>query len=117
MRLAHWIDGKPTHAASGRWREVFDPARGEPFAEVADGDARDVDAAVAAAQRAFPAWAALPNDQRAHWLEALAAATSAGCAKRPAGTVLRMPSATAASDWPDAAARSRRIWAMRPVSV
>ena len=74
MRLAHWIDGKPTDAASGRWREVFDPARGEPFAEVADGDAEDVDRAVEAAERAFPAWSALPNDERARWLERLATA-------------------------------------------
>ena len=77
MRLAHWIDGKPRDAASGRWREVFDPARGEAFAEVADGDARDVDLAVAAARRAFPAWSSLPNDQRARWLEALASALEA----------------------------------------
>ncbi|HET8819363.1 MAG TPA: aldehyde dehydrogenase [Xanthomonadaceae bacterium] len=74
MRLAHWIDGKPTDPATGRWREVFDPARGEAFAEVADGDAREVDAAVAAAQRAFPAWSSLPSDQRARWLERLATA-------------------------------------------
>lgn len=77
MRLAHWIDGKPEDAASGRWREVFDPARGEPFAEVADGDRRDVDAGVDAAQRAFPAWSALPNDERARWLERLASALEA----------------------------------------
>ena len=77
MRLAHWIDGKPTDPATGRWREVFDPARGDAFAEVADGDARDVDAAVAAAGRAFPGWSALPNDQRARWLEKLADALEA----------------------------------------
>ena len=77
MRLAHWIDGKPRDAASGRWREVFDPARGTPFAEVADGDARDVEAAVAAAQAAFPAWSGLSNDARARWLETLASALEA----------------------------------------
>ena len=77
MRLAHWIDGKPTDAASGRWREVFDPARGEAYAEVADGDARDVERAVAAARRAFPAWSSLPNDERARWLEQLASALEA----------------------------------------
>ena len=77
MRLAHWIDGKPREPASGRWREVFDPARGTPFAEVADGDARDVEAAVAAAQAAFPAWSGLSNDARARWLETLASALEA----------------------------------------
>jgi len=77
MRLTHWIDGEPRDAASGRWREVFDPATGQAFAEVADGDARDVEAAVDAATRAFPAWSKLPNSERARWLEKLADALEA----------------------------------------
>ena len=77
MRLTHWIDGEAREAASGRWRDVFDPASGKPFAEVADGDARDIEAAVAAAQRAFPAWSRLPNSERARWLETLAGALEA----------------------------------------
>jgi aminomuconate-semialdehyde/2-hydroxymuconate-6-semialdehyde dehydrogenase len=74
MRLAHWIDGKPCTPAGGGWRETFDPATGRAHAEVADGDARDVEAAVAAARRAFPAWSALRNSERARWLERLAQA-------------------------------------------
>jgi aminomuconate-semialdehyde/2-hydroxymuconate-6-semialdehyde dehydrogenase len=77
MRLTHWIDGEAREAAGGRWLEVFDPAMGKPFAEVARGDANDVDAAIAAAQRAFPAWSALPNAERARWLEKLADALEA----------------------------------------
>ena len=56
---------------------MFDPATGEVAAQVADGDARDVDAAVAAAQAAFPAWSSLPNSERARWLERLADAIEA----------------------------------------
>jgi len=77
MRLTHWIDGEPHEATSGRWREVFDPATTKVFAQVADGDAQDVELAVAAAQRAFPAWSALPNSERARWLEKLADALEA----------------------------------------
>ena len=77
MRLTHWIDGEAREAAGGRWLEVFDPALGKPFAEVARGDASDVDAAIAAARRAFPAWSALPNSERARWLEKLADALEA----------------------------------------
>lgn len=77
MHLPHWIDGEPREAASGRWRAVFDPARGEPFAEVADGGAQDVEAAIAAAECAFPDWSSLPNGERAHWLERLAEALEA----------------------------------------
>lgn len=75
MRLTHWIDGN--RAASGRWLEVHEPATARPFAEVARGDADTVEAAVAAATRAFPEWAALPNSQRARWLERLADALEA----------------------------------------
>jgi len=77
LRLPHWIDGQAREPAAGRWLEVFEPARGLPFAEVARGDASDVEAAVAAATLAAPAWAALPNTERAAWLERLAAALEA----------------------------------------
>ncbi len=77
MRLTHWIDGEAREAASGRWRDVFDPANAKAFAEVADGDALDIEAAVAAAEHAFPAWSALPNSDRARWLEKLADAVEA----------------------------------------
>ena len=77
QRDPHWIDGKPVPPASGQWLDVFDPATREACAQVADGDARDVDAAVAAAQAAFPAWSSLPNGERARWLERLADALEA----------------------------------------
>ena len=77
MRLTHWIDGEAREAASGRWLDVFDPATAQPFAQVAAGDARDVDAALAAAERALPAWSALPNSERARWMEKLADALEA----------------------------------------
>ncbi|MEI2430003.1 aldehyde dehydrogenase [Lysobacter yananisis] len=73
----HWIDGTPRDAADGRWLEVFDPANAQPYAQVAAGGAAEVEAAVAAAQAAFPAWSALPHSERAQWLERLAAALEA----------------------------------------
>ena len=76
-RDPHWIDGKPAEPANGQWLDVFDPATGEVAAQVADGDAGDVDAAVAAAQAAFPAWSSLPTSERARWLERLADAIEA----------------------------------------
>jgi aminomuconate-semialdehyde/2-hydroxymuconate-6-semialdehyde dehydrogenase len=77
MRLTHWIDGEAREAATGRWLEVFDPATAKPFAEVARGDATDVEGAIAAAQRAFPGWSSLPTTERARWLERLADALEA----------------------------------------
>lgn len=55
LELPHWIDGKPTEPGNGRWLDVFEPATGQAFAQVADGGADDVEAAVAAAGNAFPA--------------------------------------------------------------
>lgn len=76
-RCLHQIGGMSCEPASGQWRDVFEPASGRPFATVAEGDARDVEAAVSAASAAAPAWAALPAEARARWLEALAAALEA----------------------------------------
>jgi hypothetical protein len=49
------IDGKWLEAASGKSFETFNPATGELLATVAEGDAEDIDLAVAAARRAFEA--------------------------------------------------------------
>ena len=71
-RYPHVIGSGTCNAASGRWREVFEPATGQAYAGVADGDAVDVEAAVAAASGAFPAWSGLRNSERARHLERLA---------------------------------------------
>jgi acyl-CoA reductase-like NAD-dependent aldehyde dehydrogenase len=46
-----FIDGRRTEAASGRRYDSVDPYLGQPWASAADGDAADVDAAVAAGHR------------------------------------------------------------------
>lgn len=76
-RCLHVIDGTSREPASGHWLDVFDPASGKPFASVASGNASDVEAAIAAAAAAFPAWSSLSNDARARWLERLANALEA----------------------------------------
>src|SRR5258707_11845020 len=47
------IDGKWVEAASGRTFASINPATGEVLATVAEGDAEDIDRAVAAARQAF----------------------------------------------------------------
>jgi aldehyde dehydrogenase (NAD+) len=48
-----FIDGRAAPAGSGKTFRTLNPSTGELLAEVADGDARDVDRAVDAARRAF----------------------------------------------------------------
>ena len=47
------IDGEWVAAASGKTFESINPATGEVLGDVAEGDAEDIDRAVAAARRAF----------------------------------------------------------------
>ncbi|WP_343718093.1 aldehyde dehydrogenase family protein [Inquilinus sp.] len=70
--FGHFIDGKFVAPAEGGRFEVLNPATGKPLAQVAQGTAKDVDAAVKAARRAQKGWAALPGAERARHLYALA---------------------------------------------
>ncbi|MEE1799312.1 CoA-acylating methylmalonate-semialdehyde dehydrogenase [Streptomyces sp. JV176] len=54
--IDHWIDGAPTPGASSRTAPVFNPATGASTTRVRLAEAGDVDAAVAAAARAFESW-------------------------------------------------------------
>ncbi len=54
--VPHWIDGAPHDGSCPRTGEVFDPATGRVTKRVAFADSAEVDAAVAAAQRAFATW-------------------------------------------------------------
>jgi acyl-CoA reductase-like NAD-dependent aldehyde dehydrogenase len=53
QRFPLFIDGESVPAAAGRWFETENPFTCETWAEVARGDAADVDRAVQAAHRAF----------------------------------------------------------------
>ena len=59
----HWIGGE--RVASAETFTDVSPIDEQPIAEVHAGGQQEVDAAVAAAQAAFPAWAALPAAERA----------------------------------------------------
>jgi aldehyde dehydrogenase (NAD+) len=68
--FGHFINGVFTKP--GALFDVFNPARGERIARVSQGSAKDIDAAVAAARKAQPKWAALSGFERAKHLYALA---------------------------------------------
>jgi aldehyde dehydrogenase (NAD+) len=70
--FGHYIDGAWQKPTSSEYFATSDPATGDKIAEVAYGDAADVDAAVTAARKALPAWQALSGHQRARYLYALA---------------------------------------------
>jgi malonate-semialdehyde dehydrogenase (acetylating)/methylmalonate-semialdehyde dehydrogenase len=63
--IAHFIGGRRAGAASERAQDVFNPATGAVTGRVSLAGRADVDAAVAAARAAFPAWADTPPIRRA----------------------------------------------------
>jgi malonate-semialdehyde dehydrogenase (acetylating)/methylmalonate-semialdehyde dehydrogenase len=64
-RINHWIGGRIVPGASGRSGPVYNPATGEVAAEVDFASVDEIDAAVAAAKAAFPAWRAFSVSRRA----------------------------------------------------
>ena len=63
--IGHFISGKATAGKSGRFGDVFDPNTGEVQAKVAFASRADVEAAIASAAAAQPAWAATNPQRRA----------------------------------------------------
>ncbi|MDM0014575.1 CoA-acylating methylmalonate-semialdehyde dehydrogenase [Variovorax sp. J22P168] len=63
--IAHFVGGQKSAGSATRAQDVFNPATGRASGRVALANVSDVDAAVAAAQAAFPAWADTPPLRRA----------------------------------------------------
>src|SRR5579872_5128930 len=63
-----YIDGKWRHAASGLTFPVTNPATSQVLAQISAAETQDVRDAVAAAEAAFPAWAARTAYERAGYL-------------------------------------------------
>src|SRR5687767_779241 len=66
--IGHFIGGRHVPGMSGRVGDVFDPNTGRVQAQVAFANASELDAAVAAAAAAQPAWAATNPQRRARVL-------------------------------------------------
>jgi malonate-semialdehyde dehydrogenase (acetylating)/methylmalonate-semialdehyde dehydrogenase len=65
--LGNYVAGR-WHTPDASTRDVINPATGEPLARVPLSSAADVDAAVAAAVRAFDGWRRTPATERIQYL-------------------------------------------------
>ena len=66
--ITHWINGKAVHGTSGRSSNVYNPATGQIQATVPLANPAELNAAVEAAQAAFPDWSSQPPLRRARVL-------------------------------------------------
>jgi len=62
--IENFIDGQFVEPVGGKYLDNIEPATGKPYSQVADSDARDVELAVAAADKAFPEWSRRPAAER-----------------------------------------------------
>jgi len=70
--IMHFIGGTWVKPTSGKFFDTKNPATGDTLAQVADGNAEDIDLAVKSANEAFPIWQKLGGYKRAKCLYALA---------------------------------------------
>ena len=70
--FGHFINGAWQAPSEGEYFDTNDPSTGEKLATVAQGSAKDIDAAVKAARAAFSLWNSLTPHARARYLYALA---------------------------------------------
>ncbi len=67
-QIHNFIDGEFVRPGSGSYLENIEPATGRAYSLVPDSDSRDVELAVAAAEKAFPSWARTPAADRSRIL-------------------------------------------------
>lgn len=63
--LKPFINGEYVESASGEFNTIYDPSTGHPIARVPKCTREEVEAAIAAAKAAFPAWKNVPVRKRA----------------------------------------------------
>src|SRR5439155_22471756 len=71
-RFGHFIGGEWRAPVERKYFETSDPSTGEKLADVAQGSAADIDAAVKAARAALVVWQKLSGHGRSKFLYALA---------------------------------------------
>src|SRR5258707_5848565 len=67
-QIRNFIDGEFVEPIGGKYLDNIEPATGKPYSQVADSDARDVDLAVAAAEKTFVDWSKKPAAERSKLL-------------------------------------------------
>jgi aminomuconate-semialdehyde/2-hydroxymuconate-6-semialdehyde dehydrogenase len=68
IKIRNFIDGQFVEPAGGKYLDNIEPATGKPYSIVPDNDSRDVELAVAAADKAFADWSKTSANDRSRIL-------------------------------------------------
>ncbi|MFT4521670.1 MAG: aminomuconate-semialdehyde/2-hydroxymuconate-6-semialdehyde dehydrogenase [Bacteroidia bacterium] len=72
IKIQNYINGLMVDPSSKTYLDNFNPATGMVYSQIPDSDERDVQKAVEAAVKAFPAWSSMRNEERSAILQNLA---------------------------------------------
>ena len=68
VAIKNWIGGHWREGSTGNWLDIENPRHGKAMGKMTISTAKDVEAAVEAGKKAFPAWRATPMRERAQVL-------------------------------------------------
>ncbi|MDP1826073.1 MAG: CoA-acylating methylmalonate-semialdehyde dehydrogenase [Archangium sp.] len=68
VNIKNWIGGNWREGSSGNWLDIENPRHGKAIGKMTISTAKDVEAAVEAGKKAFPAWRGTPMRERAQVL-------------------------------------------------
>ncbi len=63
-KLQNFINGTYCPPKNGQYIDNYEPATGKVYSLIPDSDASDVEDAVTAAEKAFPVWSGMSNEER-----------------------------------------------------
>src|SRR6266571_2646742 len=67
-KIQNFINGQFVAPVGGKYLDNIEPATGKPYSQVPDSDSRDVDLAVAAAEKAVSSWSSTSAAERSRFL-------------------------------------------------
>src|SRR3954452_16211225 len=68
FKIRNFIDGQFVEPVGAKYLDNIEPATGKAYSQVPESDGRDVELAVAAAEKAFPAWSKTSAEKRSRIL-------------------------------------------------
>jgi aminomuconate-semialdehyde/2-hydroxymuconate-6-semialdehyde dehydrogenase len=71
-KIQNYINGELVAPAKGKYLDNYNPSTGKVYSQIPDSDEEDVQKAVEAAKKAFPAWSKMPKEERSKWIMRLA---------------------------------------------
>nr|WP_299204673.1 aldehyde dehydrogenase [uncultured Brumimicrobium sp.] len=67
-KIQNYINGKFVAPKAGNYFDNIEPSKGVAYSLIPDSQTEDVEAAIAAAQAAFPSWSGLSIEERGDWM-------------------------------------------------